>query len=281
MFGLEHIGDVPEIESMNERDFARLLGDVRVAASDLFNRNYFITDHMTRQLRTAQLRGVVPLILTSMALSDVEILRVAPQGLGHTSNVSTESDASRPFQSTDAPVKRVSLREPRGIAIDFRPVGSPAVRRLIYFTVDATDASLATHPEFLAFLREFAPSTTLLKSASYLLHGREFSRLRETLLDVSGFLAQDDSGLPYRLLTSRGWQVQLHGNYAVPIAPFKGAFQPDLLAAYRAQHPDALPFPFGYNANRHPGDRGNIMVGRKVSVSNFKQSAAGQSIAYR
>src|SRR6185369_4576759 len=134
----------------------------RAATSDLFNRNYFITENMTRQLHTAQLRGVLPLIMISMALSGAEILRMSPQELG----------APEPWMSDDEPApgegapKMMSLRKPRGIAIDFRAGGSPAVKHIIYFTVDATDASLARYPEFLSFIRKFGPTTTLLKSAS-------------------------------------------------------------------------------------------------------------------
>ena len=261
MFGLELIGEPPDVDSMNERDFARLMFDVRAATADLFSRNYFITENMTRQLYTPQLRGVVPLIMISMALSGVEILRIAPQDLGRPSMAEV-------LQAAPAPegLKMVSLRKPRGIAIDFRAPDSPAVKRLIYFSVDVTDGSMAKYPEFLAFLRKLAPSTTLLKSASYLLHSREFSRLRSTLLEVSRFLVQDDSGLPYRTLVARGWQVRLHGNYTIPIPPFERAYQPALQAAYQAQHPDSLPFPFGYTFSDQRDDRANMMVGRKVSL---------------
>ncbi len=256
MFGLELIGEVPEVESLNERDFARLLSDVRTATSDLFNRNYFITENMSRQLHTPQLRGVVPLLVISMALSGAEILRMAPVDLGRSHAQPT---------ANDTPVKMISLRKPRGIAIDWRSPGSAGVKRLIYFSVDATDSSLARYPEFVAFLHRYEPSTTLLKSASYLLHSHEFSRLRSTLLKVSRALVQDDSGLPYRTLVSRGWQMSLHGNYTVPIPPFEGAFQPALQAAYQAQHPESLPFAFGYSFQDQRDDRANLMVGRRLS----------------
>ncbi len=255
MFGLELIGEVPDVEAMNERDFAHLLSDVRAATADLFSRNYFITENMSRQLYTAQLRGVVPLLVISMALSGAEILRMAPQELAR--------PRAEPAPQPEAAAKMVSLRKPRGIAIDWRAPGDPAVKRLIYFSVDATDQSLARYPEFVAFLQRYEPSTTLLKSASYLLHSREFSRLRRTLLQVSRTLVQDDSGLPYRMLVSRGWHMSLHGNYAVPIPPFEGAFQPALMAAYQAQHPGSLPFAFGYSFQDQRDDRANLMVGRK------------------
>jgi hypothetical protein len=274
MFGLEHIGEIPDLEAMSERDFARLMSDVRTATADLFSRNYFITENMSRQLYTAQLRGVMPLIMISMALSGAEILRMTPQELDKGSVAGMHAVSGPPAAAGVIPAsvpdepapKMLSLRKPRGVAIDFRVPGSPEVKRLIYFTVDATDSSLARYPEFLSFLRKFAPTTTLLKSASYLLHTREFSQLRKTLLDVSEFLVQDDSGLPYRMLVSRGFQMRLHGTYAVPIPPFEGAFQPTLQAAYQSQQPGPLPFTFGYNFQDQRDQRANVMVGKKTAL---------------
>jgi hypothetical protein len=194
--------------------------------------------------------------MISMALSGLEILRFAPQEL-------TAGDSQAGAASEPAP--RRSLRKPRGILVEFRAPGSPVVRRLIYFSVDVPDASLAAHPAFLAFVRKRAPTSTLLKSASYLLHAREFSKLRAALLEVSRFLVQDDSGLPYKTLVSHGWQFRLHGTYTVPIPPFEGAFQPALQAAYRKQQPEPLPFDFGYHFNDRRDTRANVMVGRKVA----------------
>src|SRR6202000_1499519 len=78
LFGLEHIGEVPDIEAMAPRQQQQLFADVRAASADFFDRNYFITENMTRQLRTAQLRGVLPLMMISMAQSGLDILRVVP-----------------------------------------------------------------------------------------------------------------------------------------------------------------------------------------------------------
>ena len=289
MFGLEHIGEIPDLEAMNERDFARLMSDVRTATADLFSRNYFITENMSRQLYTAQLRGVLPLVMISMALSGAEILRMTPQeldkgsvaGMHAVSGPSAAAPAagmmpaSLPAVPDESAPKMLSLRKPRGIAIDFRVAGSAEVKRLIYFTVDATDSSLSRYPEFLSFLRKFAPTTTLLKSASYLLHTRDFSQLRKTLLEVSEFLVQDDSGLPYRTLVSKGFQMRLHGTYAIPIPPFEGAFQPTLQAAYQSQNPGPLPFTFGYNFQDQRDQRANVMVGKKTSLPRSLVKLAG------
>jgi len=250
MFGLEHIGEVPEFERMNEQQFAKLLSDVRAATTDFFGRNYFITENMSRQLRTAQLRGVLPLFMIPMALSGVDILRIRPFEFPPT------------LRRVAAPKGR-PMRQLNGITIEFRTPGSPVTRRINYFTVDATDKGLAFYPEFVAYLRSLGPTTTFIKSASYLLHSNGFRQMRNTLLDVSGFLVQDDSGLPYPMLEARGWKMHLYGKYGVPIPPFQGAFQVSLDRAYKSQLTSPLPFTFGYQFHDARDERSNVMVGQR------------------
>jgi hypothetical protein len=250
MFGLEHIGEVPDLERMNEVQFARMLADVRSATTDFFSRNYFITENMSRQLRTAQLRGVIPLFMIPMALSGVDILRIRPFEFPATMRTVSVAPG-RP------------MRNLKGITIEFRSPGSPVTRRVNYFTVDVTDKGLAHYPEFMTYIRSLGTTTTFIKSASYLLHSNEFRQIRTALLDQSGFIVQDDSGLPYPMLEARGWKMNLHGRYGVPIPPFQGAFQPSLDKAYKVQNSAPLPFTFGYQFHDARDERSNVMVGQR------------------
>ncbi len=287
LFGLEHIGDVPNLDATRERDLRRLLGDVRTSVSDLLDRNYFITENMSRQLRTAQLRGVVPLLIIPMALSGVEILRIIPHDLSYLQRervVPTGEGMAKTASGSDVPKTMVAskarrarqrpMRQMRGITIEFRTRGASTVQRLHYFTLDATDTGLAHYPEFIAYLNGLAPTNTFMKAASYLLHGRKFRKLSQTLLEVSDFLVQDDTGLPYNLLRSRQWDMRLYGAYSIPIPPFERAFQPMLDKDYRARRPDPLPFDFGYNYSDKRENRANVMVGRKIAPHDASRSVA-------
>jgi hypothetical protein len=265
MFGLEHVGEMPALETMGEREFARLLADVRGAMTNLFVRNYFVTDTMSRQLRTAQLRGVLPVIAVAMALSGVEVLSATPLTLAAAGGT-TAAAGAEPQQ------KRHAKRKLVGITVEFRRSDSTRVQRLHYFSVDATDASLATQPEFLEHLRSLGQAPMLLKSASYLLHGTEFRRLRNVLLEVGTFLVQDDTGLPYPLLLKRGWQVEIYGRYERPIPPFEYAFQPALAKAFQTQKPESLPFLFGYRRNVDV-DRSHLMIARRSPPQAAKPGA--------
>jgi hypothetical protein len=254
MFGLEHIGEAPDLETMNERAILLLLADVRRAMTSFVERNYFITGTMAKQLRTSQLHGILPMFMLSMALTGVDIVRIVPHELA-------------PLSRTDTPPAGKPLRDLKGVTIEFRAAGSNHAHRVHYFSVDATDQGLAHYPEFLAFVRDLAPTTTFLKSASYLLHSNKFNQMRSALLDISEFVVQDDSGLPYAMLDKRGWRLQLHGRYGRPIPPFRGAFQDGLDRAYKAQHPAPLPFTFGYQYHDFRDARSNLIVARRTLVT--------------
>jgi hypothetical protein len=149
------------------------------------------------------------------------------------------------------------------VTIEYLAAGSPTLRRLHYFSVDAADKGLGHHPEFIAYLRGLGPTTTFIKSASYLLQSGHFRQMRDTLLEISSFVVQDDTGLPFALLEQDGWQVQLHGRYGRPIPPFGGAFQLALSRAYKTQEPALLPFTFGYQYHDFRDTRSNLIVAQR------------------
>jgi hypothetical protein len=249
-FGLERPGEVPPLEAMSREDARALLKDVRVALGDILVRNYFITSHMAQQVHTPRLKGMLPLMLASMGLLDVRIVAVEPFDLGR---------AAGPLPNTGA---RAS-RQARGVKVTFlQPlVGKP--QTLYYLSLDATDAALRANPEFLPFLAQHNPSMTFLKSASYLLHGNEFAGTRKVLLEVSELVVQDDTGIPYRYLRDRGFDVRLFGRYARPVKDFNYGYQKDLDAAYRqVANVAALPFPFGYHWQQ---GRSGLMVARSTA----------------
>ena len=252
LFGLEPIGEVPDLQGMSGREFSRYLRGMRSFMINIFVRNYFVTRTMRSDFQEDPLRGVVPVLLASMALSDVKVLKVTP--------VDLPGARSAPRREESRGAYRANF-ELKGVMIDFRGPGSAQPQRLIYYSLDATNTGLKNYPEFLDHLRGLAPTVTLIKSASYLLHNREFSRIRDALLDATAFLVQDDTGLPYSLLVKQGWQAKLYGHYQLPIPPFEWAYQTTLAAAYAERKPGPLPFLFGYQAD-HGSNRSNLLAAR-------------------
>jgi hypothetical protein len=236
-FSLERPGTLPDVENQGVGQFNLLLQDVRAALRDIFQRNYFITDYMTKQLTTPRITGAVPVIATMMALMNLNIVKIEP--------IDLFPELTRAYE------KPAALRPPkllRGVRIEFVNPKRGAPQSLYYFSLDVTDKALESYPGFIAWVGRNRPATAFLKSASYLLHDNQFAKTREMLLAAADIVIQDDTGIPYRLLARSPWQVRLYGRYAKPIKELSYGYQPDLEAAYGGRRDaDPLPFPFGYH----------------------------------
>lgn len=236
-FSLERPGTLPDLESVTPVQFAKLLQDVRNAFHDIFERNYFITSYMTKQLTTPWIRGTVPVMAIMMALMNRHIVRIEPLDLFPELNQAYDSpDAKRP------PVLM------RAVRVEFINPSTGGAQQLYYVSLDATDKALEFYPEFLNWAGQHKLSTVLLKSASYLLHDNQFSKTRAMLLEAADVVVQDDTGIPYRFISQSPWHVKLYGRYHKPIRPMRYGYQKDLEAAYNLQQDQVpLPFPFGYH----------------------------------
>jgi hypothetical protein len=236
-FSLERPGALPDLESVTPVQFAKLLQDVRSAFRDIFERNYFITSYMTKQLTTPWIRGTVPVMAIMMALMNRRIVRIEPLDLF--------PDLTVGYDAPEAKRPRVLMR---AVRIEFAHPNSTGTQQLYYVSLDATDKALEFYPDFLAWIGQYKPATVLLKSASYLLHDNQFAKTRTTLLEAADIVVQDDTGIPYRFISQNPWQVKLYGRYNRPIRPMTYGYQKDLETAYnsRAEH-IPLPFPFGYH----------------------------------
>jgi hypothetical protein len=236
-FSLERPGTLPDLESVTLVQFGKMLQDVRSAFHDIFERNYFITSYMAKQLTTPWIRGTVPVMATMMALMNRRIIRIEPLDLF--------PDLTRAYDVPDAKRPPVLMR---AVRVEFANPNGAGAQQLYYVSLDATDKALDYYPEFLSWVSQYKPATLLLKSASYLLHDNQFSKTRTMLLDSADVVVQDDTGIPYRYISQEPWQVKLYGRYHKPIRPMKYGYQKDLEAAYISRPEQApLPFPFGYH----------------------------------
>jgi hypothetical protein len=236
-FSLERPGGLPDLESVTFAQFGKLLEDVRSAFRDIFQRNYFITDYMNKQLGTPWIRGTVPVITTMMALINRRIVRIEP--------IDLYPELTRAYDAPDAKRPR---RIMRAVRIEFAGAQGGATQWLYYFSVDAADKALEFYPGFLNWLQQNGPATVLLKSASYLLHDNQFEKTREMILATADYVIQDDTGLPFRYLQQSPWQVKLYGRYNRPIKGLRYGYQADLESAYGTTRDlPQLPFPFGYH----------------------------------
>jgi hypothetical protein len=109
---------------------------------------------------------------------------------------------------------------------------------------------LHKRPQYLRFIDAINPHTTLIKSASYLLHLKDFTTLRDHILKRSQVILQDDTGVPLKLYKAAQWEHRLYGAYVGPIPIFRTRYQPEMSSAYRdTAHP--LGFGIGYRYESH------------------------------
>jgi hypothetical protein len=114
---------------------------------------------------------------------------------------------------------------------------------LYYFKTDLSGGKSA----FLSWCAKQGPGLSLLKAASYLMHGEGFAGVRNFLLEHSRVIIQDDSGIPLRSFP-KNWKVDCYGRYVPHAEMFEKYHQPDLAAVYaKDPSPPELGFAFGYH----------------------------------
>lgn len=217
--GLEPIGSVPDLTQMPPEQVRANLAALQESLSTILKVQYFVTKEMREQLGT-RVSGTLPLLYIFLARMGYVVIDVAP------------------------------VSEPAtGVKITFAAQGQQP-QMLYYFK---TDLSGSNQSAFLKWCAARGPGLSLLKAASFLLHGNNFGGVRNFLLEHSRVVIQDDSGIPLRAFP-KGWTVNAYGNYVAHRTEFVKYTQPDLLALYqRLPRPTPLGFAFGYHWQREEG----------------------------
>jgi hypothetical protein len=216
--GLEPIGQVPDLTRLSPETLGSNLAVLRDSMSSILRFQYFITKDMRAGLGRGNVNGTLPILYVFLARLGYTVLDVTP--------------VSSPAE---------------GVKITF--TGGGASQTLYYFK---TDLSGGNSP-FLRWCAARGPGLSLLKAASFLLHGDGFSGARSFLLQNSRVIVQDDSGIPLRAF-SKGWRVDCYGRYVPHKDEFEKYHQPDLAALYAHDPPPApLGFAFGYHWQKEDG----------------------------
>ena len=241
LMGLEFIGKLPEftLGAPNEAKHAEAyLGNLTAALADFFNKSYFITRNMNTTLTRDKVDGVLPVMCfflkrTNNSISAVKRIEVMENGQ---------------LLEYDFAFPRKRFVRPYGIKIEFFMNGTNRLRSLYYFSSDLSDEPFAKDKPFYLYTDGLNFETTFIKSASYLLHYKFFSSIRELILRKSRFVMEDDTGIPYRYFKPAEWEAQLYGEYINPVSDFKGVDQLDLEEAYKDPvRVKKLPFHLGYH----------------------------------
>jgi hypothetical protein len=216
-------------------------------------RNFFVTQYMTTELNTPNLKGVLPILVTTLARMGYVLLDIETANL----------DGTMPADAGG---------RPRAVFVHFRAQAGGAVQELLYASFDASDSGLERRPAFLQYLTPIEPTVTLMKAASYLLFEKNFARMRGLVEERSRLIIQDDSGLPFADLRAHGFAVDLYGDYVGTIPQFRYRYQKDLAAAYASQ-PSHSALPFDWSYAWRPGEA-SMQVARRVPSPEVRDNVA-------
>ncbi|MEP6955421.1 MAG: hypothetical protein ABI883_01240 [Chthoniobacterales bacterium] len=232
--GIEPVGAVPDIASIPPALLPSALANLRKSLDSVLSWSFFITKNMKSDLNQTQLNGTLPVLYVFLARAGYTIENVELVALDRAGDFTAMAKGATP-----------------GVKIEFNATGGPR-QTLFYFSSDLSDGGVEANPGFLRFCETRGRGAALLKAASYLMHGRNFNRVRDFLLTHSRIILQDDSGIPYRYFQPAQWTLRQCGRYVGPIALFKQYPQPDLARAFNISAPAPLAFGFGYQwqANR-------------------------------
>ncbi len=233
--GLEPAGSMVAPEQLDQARLSAGLANLRKSTLVTLQFSHFITKDMKVELEQTDFKGVLPILMSFIALGGGEI---------------TGAQAFSPGGGIP------------GVALQFRKSSAAPPQILYYVQADLSDDALKSNPALLAWMERLGPGVSYLKAASYLMHEPYFSRVREFLLGNSTAILQDDSGIPLRTFLTGNWRMLFYGAYTGTLDLFKKSHQPDLERAYRATAPLDLPFGTGYKWK--PGES-NLMLAIKQS----------------
>lgn len=228
--GLEPSGAVPDVSGMNAGSRQRALENLLVSLKTILRGSYFITSDMQKDLQGQGLPGVAPVLLVFLARSGMKVRSFNYVRLG--SDGVAEEVATAPAQ------------RPSGLKITFYDSEASTERVLYYFNVDLANAGLSQ--SFVKFLEAQGPSDSFFKSASYLVHGANFSQIRNVILARSQRIIQDDTGVRIDDYNKNEWTIRPFGRYSKPIPVFESMYQPSMARFFTEQKPEPLNFRFGY-----------------------------------
>ena len=168
MAGLEPPGNIPALTGLSRASVDRTERGLEVALGNLLKLSYFITKNMENQLRPGPVYGALPVIYVFLARSG--------QTIHETSFVTVDNEGNE--HAVDDPNQKSSAK---GVKIVFSADGGPK-KTLYYFSTNLTNDGVK-NSGFLAFCQKQGDADAFVKSASYLLHGGNFSSVRNFLLD--------------------------------------------------------------------------------------------------
>jgi hypothetical protein len=250
MFGLEATGDVPVAQNVGNDKLQLGLRKLWTALEDIINVNFFKTKEMQNEISTSSFDSVISVMMFFLSRTNYEVVNAKKVWLDEKGTVVAE----RPKSKSNIIIP--------GAEISFKQNNRSQIKKVYYYSIDISDNSFKKHNNFISYIKNKGKLTTIIKSASYLMHReKEFGGIRDLILSQSSYLLQDDSGIPLKCFQSNEWRLSFHGNYIKPIDLFASRYQEDLSQAMKKHSSGPVDFSYGYNFKEH---NPNLLFGVRV-----------------
>lgn len=248
MIGLEPVGSVPFLDSLPDDTLSNYFSSLNNSLYAILNFSFFRTKAMKKDLKSEEVNGTTPLILIFLNRLGYKLSDVTP----------VEIDKNGQLIKRDRKTKGIP-----GMQYTYTDSSQTKKHVLFYFSCDISDPGLERNIFFYNYLARQKPYFTYLKSASYLMHYKSFSKIRDLILKNSIGVLQDDSGIPHHFFENEKWKYQLYGNYTGVINLFKSEYQNDLDSLYKVPQQKIKPLNFGIGYKWHKGES-NLVLYQKL-----------------
>lgn len=241
MCALEPIVELPSVQNLSEANQKLFLSNVDAALRDIYQKSYFITNHMSGDLKASAAMGVVPVFYVFFARSGCALYQANAVVIDETGEIKNKLK----FTGNEKTAVK-------GMEFIIKKPNDSLFTKVYYFNQDISDKGLKKQPGFIYFLDGLGKVNTFVKSASYLMQYTTFSEIRARVMAISLSVFQDDTGIPYSFFKNNSeWEITLFGEYTRPVKDFSDhTIQEDLDSAYLAIGWDntlKLPFRLGYH----------------------------------
>jgi hypothetical protein len=222
--GLESVGSFEKGKELLKKDEG--LGLFQKSLANFFQRGFFVTSSMAKQLSNSKNLGVLSLLVAQLLWLDCQVEEI---------------------QEGVVALPSISAHYLSCVRIKFTEKGTN--KKITYIKCPLENEN-SEGLQLLAGFIKHKRFSSFIKSASYALHNiKTFSFIRSFLLSNSQTILQDDTGIPFRILKTQG-RLTLFGQYSFPLLKiFRPLYnQDDLKEAFLKAAPEPLPFHLGYGS---------------------------------
>lgn len=252
MFAQESVGSLPDFNRLSDERKMAYMFALQKSMADIFNRSYYITQYMGRDLPVID--GTVSTFLVYLARTGHTIDNMEYIGIDSLGNSYIRTG-----------------RHPRVNGVRFYFHTKENVQKTLeYFSTDISNitektafSGLEKNPGVVTYIKKYGKSNTFIKAASYLLHYETFSMIRNSTIGISESILEDDPGIPYRFLKN-DFELYPYGRYTYPIANFaRNLYQPNDLAKIYADSNRVKPLPISLGYHVKDGIQNYMLYVRK------------------